>query len=1152
MKTPRLTRRICWSMWLLWGGAACTPLGTGGDKDPGDGAASSGAQASSAQSSESARSMGASSAASGAVSGSGVRPGSSHSGMDSGGASVGGSSTSTPLPGSSATGATSALGASSLSGSTGSSAPGGSSAAGGSSQGPVAPAVTLVGPARCTVGIPSAPFQISLVGAPAGTVGVDLTVSGGGALSRAHVDLTAASPSATFTLTADSAGTKTVQFTNARGLPQQGSPLSVNATQPVLGGTWEQLSVAPHQRKVITLQGNGTVQTFDPTKALALEAQAPQTATGIPLRAFSTPVQGERGTAYYVGGLHSNYQGNEVDRLRLPTQGTVIQTTVNHPANMPPEGPASGYASGNGAYIYRQYGGGLADNSLWQPYPGHQWTKNGWNPYFGFFSITAHALQTAYPQGEYVVVGGVLQSSGAQPTDVVLPENRQGVVGYDWEDGRYRTHLTTVGADFEASLLGATGVADWNNYDQSTLFAHTNGGYTRIKRWNPLTGLTSLETTGVVGGYDGASGNGHLIRHLEARKYLWLRQDANGTFAQRTGLFLYSEDFGAGNARFIRLTPPAEATSDLADNVDALTFCVDKNSRRVFWLVFPGVNVPVRFYVSTFEDLMDWTPVLISPDIVVPNQPYLDAWLAGTRQPLMFEDGYLYLMDGSSPGPDNTGFLNGSANWKRAKVDPGEPLPEFSFHPFDYRKQAFTFSHASYLQLWGTKHVNWAYRTADNTFYMNAGDAGASFTSSMATLAWDSTPRGYTFTEILSETEPAPLHPTTLVRQQRPVAPDDGYWAYLKPNNPEPAFRDKFLYVRGGDGIGYASNIHTRAAYASTVPAGDKRNQWNAGADVPEGVEAMQADGWTLDKMLVFDPTTRGFQSLHIETWPWDSGAVPLGHPALLPSAAARNGALDETTNHLFRFTNYNGSMFLVRYDLVNHTIRGWNVSSWYDVEGRFGEPGRRWFTDGLNPTTQPVVADFGFLDVDANRWHTGAALAWEHKATWLNPEDGKLYVVSPGTGFLWCYETRGAETDLGGDGYTIPFYPVGQRVPLHGTYPPTNTRDRYPPVNWAAPGSGTNGDVAMNSFLVPFKGGLLWWSSVHHDAGAFGRPLYAFWRRLGNTGPWSVVSFPRELCANTFAVKDLGLQNNELMMISCGGNSTDTPGPWPFFWKVD
>ena len=908
--------------------------------------------------------------------------------------------------------------------------------------------------------------------------------------------------------------------------------------------------------------GDGTVAAFSPSVARALEAQAPVEVTGVPARAFSLPVPGERGDIYITGGLHSNYQGNEIDRMAMPvgSGNTVIQTRINHQPNRPPEGPYSGYYSGGGGYIHRLHDGGLADDTTWQPYPGHQWAKSFWHPDWGFCNLVPHPLQESYPNGAFLKNGPLLVSSHANPSDSPTGTPARfdtGVVGYDWTQRRYRTYLTTAGQDFEGKLLGSTGVSDWNNWDQSVIFLHTNAGITRIKRWSVDGGLRTLANTTAIGGFDGSGGNGVLIRVLEFRKYLVLRASGSGTFAQRTKLMIYSEDFGSGEARFRTLTIPEWAVADCQRDDDSLSFTIDRNSRRVFWLVYPGKGIPCRFYVSTFDALETWTQITFTTPVVVPvTLPFGEAWISANKQPMLFRDGYLYLVN-PTPGPGNPtpGFTDGTMNWQRAKVDLGQDLPPMTFQRHDYRIQNFRFSHAAWMQLAAVKHSNWALRTSTGEHILCGGDLGGTYNPSMARLVFDSSARGYTFTELLNETQPAPLHPTTGVRQKRPASPDDGAWFYCSPANLDPNLRDRFIYARGGQGLNFASNPTTRGAYADRVPAGTKRDQWNAGIEVPEGVAAMRADGWTMDRLVIYNPVTNGFEETDVANWPHDAGGSPWPHPVTLSADSARQGAFDESNNCLYRFTNFYGSLGLVRYDMTRRTVKSWNVSSWIDRDGRRGPVGRRWFCDGMEPTTETVVDGFGWFDAGAGRWRTSAANSWEHKAVWLDERDGKLYCVSPQTGYLWCYETRGAESLVNdanaGDGRTIPFYPVGRRIPLVGCYPALKSQAQWPPVRWDQPGARGNADCSMNSYLAPFKGGLLWWGGSHHDQGAFGHPRYCFWRRLDDTGPWTVVTTPLEFAANAFSVKSRSINNDEIVLLAGGGNNIGTQGPWPFFWRL-
>jgi hypothetical protein len=931
-------------------------------------------------------------------------------------------------------------------------------------------------------------------------------------------------------------GPHAVDFTISPSLTRAGRPVSVTVSAPVSAGEWQTLTVAAHSRKVIRLSsGNGANQTYTTTNADAIEAQAPETVTRLPAKQFGMPVMGERGTIYYAGGLHPGYQGNEIDRLALPlTSATEIGVTLSHQPNIPPEGAFSGYGTGGSGYIWRQHGT-FADPSLWQPHPGHQWTRQTWDPYHGYTQYVAHALQTSYPDGSYVVTGGVLQSSVAQPTTTVGSESdTQGLVSFDFDTGKYTTWFTQVGKDFEEFLTGHTGMSDWNNWDQSLIALQTNAGITRIKRWNPITGWTALGNTTLIGGADKTGGNGVLIRHLEDRKYLVLRMEAVGAWSVACKLMLYSERFGSGDARFVTLTPPAGECGDAntTPGTNPLTFAVDKTSRRVFWMVFPGMNISCRFYVSTFDDLMTWTPLGITPAYTVTDANAFNyAWLGANRNPMFFQDGWLFLQEGESSGiSGNPGWnTDGQSFWRRVKVDGGEALPELTFTRYDYRVQNFQFSSdPGVLQLWGNKHANWAYRPTDGKHYLCAGDLGGAFNHSMASLSFSGTaPGDYVFTELMNETSDPPAGFI------RPTGTDDGYWFFVPSTSAWVAARGKFVWQRGGDGIQFFGNTYLRAAYGATSESD------------PVARAAAEANGWDgTAKFYLYDPANNRFDG-KIDGTGWaaqDNGGNFYEDVWTTNNSKSRCGAFDHSTGCLYRF--YQGGR-LIRFDFVSQTIKVFNIGKWTSPA-----TSRVYFAGGIPALPSDVVADgdkpaFGYFDTADSRWKTALALEWEHKAVWIDERDGKLYAVDSSTGYLWCFETRGTET-LTDDGWVLPFGPVGDRIPFVGVYPPLDAFAEYPPVR--AP---VERDTRMNSFLVPFKGGLLWWGCAHHTAGTFGHPIYAFWRRLDYTGPWSVVSMPRELAANTYSVVSTAHDNSEVVMLSGGGNVIETQGPWPFFWRL-
>jgi hypothetical protein len=91
-----------------------------------------------------------------------------------------------------------------------------------------------------------------------------------------------------------------------------------------------------------------------------------------------------------------------------------------------------------------------------------------------------------------------------------------------------------------------------------------------------------------------------------------------------------------------------------------------------------------------------------------------------------------------------------------------------------------------------------------------------------------------------------------------------------------------------------------------------------------------------------------------------------------------------------------------------------------------------------------------------------------------------------------------------------------------------------------------------MNSLLLPFKGGLLYLSCNHHDSGVSGEPHYALWRRLGDPGPWAVVSMPQEFAANTGAAQQpYSSDNPELLLISQAYTDIETRQLYRYFWRA-
>jgi PKD repeat protein len=1025
-----------------------------------------------------------------------------------------------------------------------------------------ATSLTLTVPSNGTTGssITVSVIPNGLIPTGGGTVTLGLT--GGGTLGSTVLNFTAGSSSAqTTTLLRGTDGTSTVTMTNSMGLTNLGSPVNYTSTAPVAGGTWQALTVAEHDRRLIDFSGrsSGYAGTFDGTRAETYDALTPITVTGIPYKSFGMLVQGEPGKFYYNGSHHSNYPGNEIDRIDFSNlASTQVTTTLSHQPRVSPDGPLDGYDSGSSAYVYKQYGTPLdvGSRDTWQPYAHHTWTKNTWHPTWGWIS------QVPGAKGDGTVVGPNPAGTGTQ---YIQATDGQALVSFDYTEGKYHTRvdsrLSSITGYYEPP--GLSGASDWNQHLMSLVFIQNTGGYTYVRELvnnnNTVTDLWTFDQAVLSGNTwgwtDNTGGNGVLLRHLEGSKYLGMRADFNkfpgdpGNLQAYTTIFLLRLDGTNQATRVIRLTPPSGATTDLNPHGDGnISFAVDKNSRRVFWLTYTnnptnGVQQFTRFYVSTFDDLMNWTEITTTGFPVTIHASVEAGWLASCRQPIQFYNGHLVMIP-PGQGTDvanNPGYTNGAVKLWRCKVDSGEALPTMTFNRFDYWAQnlatnGFRFSNTNTanLQMIGTKHVSWAYRPADNKYYQHAGDFGMSTCQSMCTLQFDGTARGYTFTEIADETTNPPSG------KFRPASPDDGHWFRVPDDSAWVTGRGKFVWMRGGDGEPMFYNAELKRKY------GPMTNEEAFSSSTPMYAAAV-ADGWDiLSKFYVCDPSVdaKAWDKINGTGWTQDNGSTFWPNVWTASSSSSRNGFFDPTTGCLWRFYNM-GSIALARFDFVNQTVKMFNISSWVSPE-----TGRTIFLDGLMPNSiSDVIADgakpnFCWYDSANSRYRTFGEFSWEHKAVWIDPVTGYLYIVSPGTGYLWRFDTRGAHVDSG-NGWTLPFGPVGDRVPLNGTYPTLNSRTVWPPVIY-------NGDPKMNSLLMPFKGGLLYISCNHHDSGVSGEPHYAFWRRIGYTGPWSVITTPSELACNSGAAKlSYDINNDECLLISQAFTDNDQRQFYRYFWKL-
>lgn len=862
------------------------------------------------------------------------------------------------------------------------------------------------------------------------------------------------------------------------------------------GGVWVALSVPVHLRKDAGYQTNSA--TFDPTIAIALDRAIPIQRSSIPYRAFCRAIHGEPGVLYYFGGLHSNYAGNETDRIDLRELTSItVGLAINHQPRIPPKGPESGYSAGSGAYIYKQYDTPLADGTDWMPYSRHTWCQDTWHPDWGYL------IQSNYALGSGLTVGANPAGQGTQYQQ--SSGSVSGLVSYNWTTNKYSVAKTLAnGANYSDFDPFRKSIVSMDNGSHSGQFYEWTGGDSAVARL--AVNYDSLAPTSGV--YANSGGNGHLIRYIEPGKYLWYfpaATTAGKTIDEYHRIYVY--DIVA--ATLTRIPIPANVQSVMGPRWNSLplvdmmfSFAVDRAARRVFWCAVDGTWIgaaqhgPLRIWVSSIDALTVWTEVAMT------SAPTVRSNMAYDREPLKFYNGHLFYLSQNDSGG------NGNLNIHRVQVDANaEIAPTFNFDR--HKEGGWSFSSGARSRFSQSKHCNWAYRPADARYYHISGDVGESFTQSMASVSISA--GSHSFREELDELTPAP------VGYVRPASIDDGAWAYCGDTNSNPALVGKFLYLRGGDGISMRSNVYMQRAYASDAAA--------------------MADRWTTAPAVIYDPVAKRFTDAQLQNFSYVQGSLLTGgdvqrHPALWAwGSRSRGGTWDSVTNTMFRFARMevNGGVALIAWRFDQRQARIY-TASYGTVDGqKVYLPGGGAFVPG---STIDPSRKWWILAGETLKRST-LAPEWEQNNQWIDPADGKLYIVSPITGLLWCFETRGAETDTTA-GLQIPFYPVGNRIPL-------DDKHFLTPGGASVPGGW---DQKMQSYLVPFKGGLLYW--CNQPGGSNGVARYAFWRRLGYAGDWTPITLPQDWACNSVAPKSSAINNDELFVIGSGGGA-GVNSPWFF-----
>jgi hypothetical protein len=427
-------------------------------------------------------------------------------------------------------------------------------------------------------------------------------------------------------------------------------------TVPVVVGEWVPLTVAPYKlRDLSGIKGDGR-QDFDPSISRIVEALPLKTVSTIPHKAFVRPVlvwiDGKPALAYF-GGLHSNWPGNEIHFMFLPTGiDTEIKVELSGQPHVPPYGRGSGYGSGSSEYIHRQYDGPFnGDDS--EPYSGHNWTGDFDDPEYGYC-----AQITGW-------------SGAMTPEGLPIPTGDKAVVCFNPRgEKRWRTR--------NPDWIGRSGASDFNQFRHSHVFAEINRSWCTINEWTSGRGVRVVGTY-LFGGRDASSGNGVLMQWLEGSRHLMLGMDDSGKDAPPPETALTKSHRLAllnleGTQPLTGLAIPEWPFEGIPITADGnLTFYVWRTARKVLYMVF-GAGRPIRFFLAPFENLTDWKEIKFKTDVLLPS--YRANFLAVCRQPGCIVDDYLFMMNPDvlgNPNPEN--FLDGANTWMRAKLTDAEMLP---------------------------------------------------------------------------------------------------------------------------------------------------------------------------------------------------------------------------------------------------------------------------------------------------------------------------------------------------------------------------------------------------------------------------------------------------------------------------------------------
>lgn len=756
------------------------------------------------------------------------------------------------------------------------------SASGGTGGSPpvVATAFSLAGPANGTNNVAST-LTVTPVGGPLSAAAtVTLAIAGGGELSATSLSFAAGATAAqSVTITRTSVGTSTVTMTNSLALTNTGSPFSFTSAALVSAGTWATVSVEPYSFVPTRTADGSPFYSANNISNTQTDAGAAITSSLIPFREFSRPSLDDKGRLYYHGGLHSGYAGNDILRITLSSP---LQVTQLDRPRVPKPGDV-GFSTSATPSMWKDYGTALADQTEWQPYTYHNYCKNVWHPrLLDSSGQGSYIMCTTYP----VSWDGSGYPVSSTTTYGDYDGRAYGLIRYDSGTKKYIKVTNSPTAwilqdlgEYSVHFDGILGLSQHNGNFNWLEMSARNGDVMTFSRT-----VTANATTGAGNQFNG--GNGTIIRHLEAWKYLVVHTDYADAEKQR--MWTYNHGTGAVAA----VAVPAPATSGGNFHV-----AVDKPSQTVYCLV---QGTPVRVFKCRFDQLGTWT------ELSMTNTPSMNALTSATlgRDLAFVAKGRLWLTD-----------FRGNAYYA---LTLNSPPPDITV-----TKTATTWTTSAVgVNISLSKHSNIGYCPLDNCIYIHGGDFQNAGTSSgsysteinrlnLTTGVWDR-PQ-----DRAKSGDPDQGN----MAKPRPYLPDDGGWYW-------DSVAAKFWWVPGGGQLVQpevrAPDFPTQSQIDTAIATyGDSQRARN---------EISALTRWKVYQIMTYDPAANQWATVsftHI------NGAFPAYNAdqanslwmAAYGGSNGRGQAYEASTRRIFKFSNA-GYLFVFDCAALTCTMLNYVVNS--------------------------------------------------------------------------------------------------------------------------------------------------------------------------------------------------------------------------------